>query len=134
MKTKEDLQKKVDELRTQLQHHKEQYIKHKKNLMDEIDGFRNKVSKDNVDSGHEHHLLQKTDFPDIIYTILKENGGSMNIMEISKEIWRRHNHSLSMNDMFYTWQYDFRWGATKLRKQNRMKGSTESPKGIWELK
>ena len=135
MKTKEEWQKKVDDLKVQLRHHKEQYTNNKKSLMEEIAGLKDKIKPVPKKTNSRAQIpLQKTDFPEIIYTILQENGGSMDIMGISKEIWKRHNHRLSMSDLFYTWQYDFRWGATKLRKQNRMKGVAESPKGIWELK
>jgi len=38
-----------------------------------------------------------------------------------------------MGDLFYTWQYDMRWAATKLRRDGKLKAATRSPKGTWEL-
>ena len=35
---------------------------------------------------------------------------------------------------FYSWQYDFRWGATELRKKGIMRDAKESPRGLWQLK
>ena len=35
--------------------------------------------------------------------------------------------------MFYTWQYDVRWAAYKLRESGEAKGVDENPRGIWEL-
>lgn len=86
--------------------------------------------KENID---DLYPITKKDFPEIIHIILKENGGSMNVMQISKEIWDRHQKRLSLSDMFYTWQYDFRWGGTELRKTGIMKTSKDSKKGIWQL-
>ena len=49
------------------------------------------------------------------------------------EIWEIHEKDLSGTDLFYTWQYDYRWAATKLREKGTIKPAEDSPKGIWEL-
>ena len=41
---------------------------------------------------------------------------------------------IQSDDLFYTWQYDFRWAATELRKEGIIRSADLSPKGIWELK
>lgn len=38
-----------------------------------------------------------------------------------------------LSDMFYEWQYVFRWGATDLRKSGIMKQSCDCKKGMWKL-
>ena len=66
--------------------------------------------------------LDKQDFPDIIRQILQDAGKPLTIIAISKLIWKQYKHRLLVSgDLFYTWQYDFRWSATELRKQGIMK-------------
>ena len=77
--------------------------------------------------------IVKADFSAIIHEILKENGGKMTLMDVSKEIWKKHEERLKLSDMFYEWQYVFRWGATDLRKSGIMKQSCDCKKGFWEL-
>jgi hypothetical protein len=44
-------------------------------------------------------------------------GGSGTIAELCREIWQRHEPELRVSgDLFYTWQYDVRWAAYKLRE------------------
>ena len=58
-------------------------------------------------------------------------GGRGHYIDVAKEIWKAHGDEIRLDDSFYTWQYDFRWGATALRKSGVM---APSSKGIWELK
>lgn len=60
-------------------------------------------------------------------------NGSGSVLEVAKKIWELHQNDLADTELFYTWQYDYRWAATKLRKDNIMKSAEESPTGIWEL-
>ena len=65
---------------------------------------------------------------------LTELGGRATLVQIAKHIWQHHRGDLErMGDLFYTWQYDMRWAATKLRRDGKLKAATRSPKGTWEL-
>jgi hypothetical protein len=65
---------------------------------------------------------------------LKSNGGSATIVEVCRHVWEEHEHDLrSAGDLFYTWQYDIRWAATKLRKTGVVGPASASPSGIWVL-
>ena len=87
--------------------------------------------------------MTRKDLPDILYQLIKELGGSATMMTIFRKFWADHKSELKENDdMFYTWNYDIRWAATKLRKEGRMKkasrqenthGLDVSSKGIWEI-
>ena len=78
--------------------------------------------------------LQKNEFPDIIHRILLESKEPLTIVNISKCIWKQYKHRLLVSgDLFYTWQYDFRWAATDLRKRGIMKSTADSQRGFWEL-
>ena len=60
-------------------------------------------------------------------------NGSASLLDVAKKIWDLHEADLINTELFYTWQYDYRWAATKLREKGIMKSREDSPKGIWEL-
>ena len=64
---------------------------------------------------------------------LTELGGSGTVLEVAKKIWEIHKEDLENKDLFYTWQYDYRWAATKLRQEGILKPSDGNRSGIWEL-
>jgi hypothetical protein len=65
---------------------------------------------------------------------LNANGGRARIAKICKYIWDNHETELrDAGDLFYTWQYDVRWAADKLRRNGKMKPAYASPQVVWEL-
>ena len=79
--------------------------------------------------------MNRNDYAKWVLEALKELGGKGSIIEVAKIIWKNHKSELeSSGDYFYSWQYDFRWGAYRLRKKGIMREVKESHKGIWELK
>lgn len=60
-------------------------------------------------------------------------NGSASLLDVAKKIWDLHEADLINTELFYTWQYDYRWAATKLREKGIMKSREDSPKGTWEL-
>ncbi|MEG1070867.1 MAG: hypothetical protein RSE01_03480 [Akkermansia sp.] len=88
--------------------------------------------------------MNRSDLPNILYDIIKSLNGKATMMDVFKCFWNKYGNQLTINDdLFYTWNYDIRWAATKLRKEDRMKpasrrensyGSLTSPCGIWEIK
>jgi hypothetical protein len=76
-------------------------------------------------------MSTKVDLKDYIIEALngKENRQG-SIIEISKYVWNRHQGDLyNGGNIFYTWQYDIRWAATELRRENRL----DDGRGIWRL-
>jgi len=52
-----------------------------------------------------------------VINAIKFHGGEATIIEIAKHIWQNHEHDLrASGDLFFTWQYDFRWAISTLRK------------------
>ncbi|EHZ2848568.1 hypothetical protein K5N92_004158 [Vibrio vulnificus] len=79
-------------------------------------------------------MANRTDLQDWVFNALTSLGGSGSIVDVAKMLWKEHEQDLrSSGDMFYTWQYDMRWAATKLREQNKIKSAEESPRGVWLL-
>tara|TARA_Y100000739_G_C20475143_1_gene403224 strand:- start:168 stop:440 length:273 start_codon:yes stop_codon:yes gene_type:complete len=65
---------------------------------------------------------------------LVENNGAASVLEVAKIIWNNHEEDLKASgNLFYTWQYNYRWAATNLRNKGILKPANESPNGIWEL-
>jgi hypothetical protein len=65
---------------------------------------------------------------------LEALGGSGTVVEVSREIWQRHEADLrASGDLFYTWQYDMRWAAQMLRDTGQAKPASTTARGLWEL-
>ena len=74
------------------------------------------------------------DLQDWVYEALESLNGKGRIVDVAKHIWMHHENELkSSGDMFYTWQYDMRWAATKLRESKKMIPAKKSQKGVWKL-
>ena len=72
---------------------------------------------------------------DWVIDALKSLSGTGTIVQVAKHIWENHSKELkSSGDLFYTWQYDMRWAATKLRKRKIILAAEVSQKGQWRLK
>ena len=66
---------------------------------------------------------------------LKHLGGKAGVVQVSKQVWKTHAADLAASDdLFYTWQYDIRWAAQKLRNDGVLKAmhGRKGP-GEWEL-
>lgn len=79
-------------------------------------------------------MATRADLVDWLKEALITLGGKSQIAPICAQVWERHEKELrASGNLFFTWQYDIRWAATRLRKKGLMKSADESPKGIWEL-
>ena len=62
-------------------------------------------------------MASRNDLQQWVVEALHELGGSGHQIDVAKILWRRHEPDLrESGDLFYTWQYDMRWAATRLRK------------------
>jgi hypothetical protein len=79
-------------------------------------------------------LAGREDLVDWLEVALRSQGGSATIVEVCEHVWRHRERDLRDScNLFYTWQYDIRWAATKLRHRGVMRAADESPVGVWEL-
>nr|WP_320050203.1 hypothetical protein [uncultured Desulfuromonas sp.] len=77
----------------------------------------------------------KRDLEIWIKEALMELGGQGHLIEVAKIIWIHHEHDLRKSgDLFYTWQYDMRWAANKLRASKDILPVKDSPSGVWILR
>lgn len=79
-------------------------------------------------------MANKGDLQSWVRDALNSLGGSAPLIEVAKQIWKNHEIELrGSNDLFFSWQYDMRWAANRLRRTGVMKSAESSPSGIWEL-
>lgn len=61
-------------------------------------------------------MIARTQLPDLVLEALRASGGLGTPTSVAKFIWEKHRAELeSSGDLLYTWQYDIRWAAQKLR-------------------
>lgn len=61
-------------------------------------------------------MATKADLKHWVVEALERLGGSGTVVQVTREVWQRHEHDLrASGDLFYTWQYDIRWAAQQLR-------------------
>ncbi len=66
---------------------------------------------------------------------LGELGGEAPINAVAKRIWLSREKDLKQaGDHFYSWQYDIRWAAQKLRDAGALGIRKEGSRSIWTLK
>ena len=79
-------------------------------------------------------MATREDMKGWIITCLKSRGGSGWPREVSQYVWENYEAQLrGSGDLLYTWQYDIRWAAQKLRNEGILKpvhGRRDLP---WEL-
>jgi hypothetical protein len=74
------------------------------------------------------------DLQDWLVDALRAHGGAATVVQVCEHVWRNHEQGLrSSGDLFFTWQYDIRWAATKLRKKGVVGPADTAPTGTWTL-
>ena len=74
------------------------------------------------------------DLDDWVVEALRTLGGSGTVVDVSQQVWLRHEADLRASGaLFYTWQYDIRWAAHRLRRRRMLLPAESSPQGVWEL-
>ena len=79
-------------------------------------------------------MSSKEDLQEWVMEAIEGLGGGGTVVEVSREVWRRHEEDLrEAGDLFYTWQYDIRWAAQALRDGGRLMPADQAPRGVWAL-
>jgi len=65
---------------------------------------------------------------------LRAAGGELHHIRVAESVWYRHELELrGSGDLFFTWQYDLRWAAQKLRGAGELQRIDGRGDGIWRL-
>jgi hypothetical protein len=79
-------------------------------------------------------MATKEDLVPWVIEALCELGGRGSVTDVCRIVWHRHEAELrASGDLFYTWQYDIRWAAQKLRDEGRLRSMEGRRRGPWEL-
>lgn len=79
-------------------------------------------------------MAAKADLTQWILEALEAAGGSAHHVRIAEAIWKEYEYELrTSGDLFYTWQYDLRWAAQKLRDGGRLQAAAGRGDGVWRL-
>ena len=79
-------------------------------------------------------MVTRADMMEWVLRALRDLGGKGWPKDVAKYVWENYEDDLrASGDILYTWQYDLRWAAQKLRNSGRLKpvhGRRDLP---WEL-
>ena len=79
-------------------------------------------------------MAVRSDLQKWVVSALEHYNGSATIVQVAKFIWKNHENELRHSgDLFYTWQYEMRWAAQKLRDAGVCMKANKPPVGIWVL-
>jgi len=79
-------------------------------------------------------MATREDLQDWVVEALHHHGGSARVFDVCKYIWDKYESELKRSGrLLYTWQYDVRWAAQKLRDSGVMKPVHGSKSRPWEL-
>ena len=77
-------------------------------------------------------MATREDLQDWVLEALSAAGGEARVIDVARLVWERHQTDLERSgDLFFTWQYDMRWAATKLRHRGLLDEGDRS--GRWRL-
>ncbi|RBI82912.1 hypothetical protein DRV85_17205 [Rhodosalinus halophilus] len=80
-------------------------------------------------------MANRADLVAWVENALHALGGEATIVDVAKHLWSEHEDELRRSgDLFYTWQYDMRWAALKLRKDGKLADANRSKRGTWALR
>jgi hypothetical protein len=79
-------------------------------------------------------VATKHDLEPWVLDAVREAGGSCRPIDVAKHVWQHHEDDLrGSGDLFYTWQYDLRWAAQKLRNAGKLRPKNGQRTGTWDL-
>jgi hypothetical protein len=76
-------------------------------------------------------MAQKSDLEHWVLNALRDLGGEAPLVRVAEHIWSNHESELKQSgDLLYTWQYDMRWAAQRLKDRGIL---IKNPRS-WALK
>ena len=78
-------------------------------------------------------MANRHDLVDWVHEAVNTLGGNASIVQVATHIWSNHENDLKTSgNLFFTWQYDMRWAAQRLRDSGKFKKAANTRRGIWE--
>lgn len=74
-------------------------------------------------------------FLELVQEAINSCGGEATIVETCRYIWDHHEAELRKSgDHFYTWQYEVRWAANRLKRQDILEYGRRGRNNLWILR
>jgi hypothetical protein len=78
--------------------------------------------------------MERNDLLPIVEAAVRHFGGRASVVQVASYIWEHHEAELrASGNLFYTWQYDMRWAALKLRKARKLIATELTDRGYWQI-
>lgn len=79
-------------------------------------------------------MITREDMKPWIIAGLKAHGGKARVVQVCKYIWDHYEDKIrASGNVLYTWQYDVRWAAQKLRDEGTLRPIDGNRMRPWEL-
>lgn len=79
-------------------------------------------------------MATKDDLKSWTIEALRATGGELHHIRVAEMVWTLHEDELrASGDLFFTWQYDLRWAAQKLRDSGKLQKMDGRGDGTWRL-
>jgi hypothetical protein len=78
-------------------------------------------------------MANRADLVPWVFQAVKELGGEASVKDVAKAIWKNHEADLKKDNLFYTWQYDMRWAAQKLRDEKKFVSAKGQKNRKWAI-
>lgn len=79
-------------------------------------------------------MITREDLKPFILDALRVHGGKARVVQVCKYIWDTYEMKIRQSgNLLYTWQYDVRWAAQKLRNAGVLKPMYGSKTKPWEI-
>ena len=77
--------------------------------------------------------MTREDLQRIVSQAIAAHSGKASIVEVAQHIWGHHEAELKASgDLFFTWQYDMRWAAQRLRDAGKLSLGRRGGKNVWQ--
>jgi hypothetical protein len=78
--------------------------------------------------------ITRDQLPSLIEQALTSLGGTAALARVSEWIWAHREGDLRLSgDLFFTWQYDMRWAAQRMKKAGRLAYKRDGGRPVWQL-
>lgn len=79
-------------------------------------------------------MASREDLEVWVYEAICRHGGEASLLDVARDIWQQHEGDLrASGSLFYSWQYDMRWAAQRLRDKGRLMRADLAPRGVWAV-
>jgi hypothetical protein len=77
--------------------------------------------------------MDRNDLVSAVQRAIAHYDGEATIVQVAQYIWENDEAELrSSGDLFYTWQYEMRWAAQRLRDSGKLRLGKRDGRNTWQ--